>query len=69
MTPIALAVALEADILAEIGAFCSKLAVVSFGGAYGVLAYMTQVVVTTQNWLTPDQMMDGLDLRKQHPVR
>ena len=65
--PIATAWALGADTLAAIGLFFSKLAVVTFGGAYAVLAYMTQEVVETNHWLTTPQMMDGLGLAETTP--
>lgn len=55
------------DILKDIAAFFSKLAVVTFGGAYAVLAYMAQDVVTLKGWLTADQMMDGLGLAETTP--
>lgn len=54
-------------ILGEISFFFSKLAVVSFGGAYSVLAYMTQDVVHQQHWLTASQMLDGLGLAETTP--
>ena len=54
-------------ILAEIGAFFSKLAVVTFGGAYAVLAYMGQDVVTNFGWLSAGEMMDGLGLAETTP--
>ncbi|NND48821.1 MAG: chromate transporter, partial [Rhizobiales bacterium] len=47
-------------ILSGIGWFFSKLAVVTFGGAYAVLAYMAQDVVTNYGWLDAREMMDGL---------
>ena len=53
--------------LLNIGAFFSKLAVVTFGGAYAVLAYMTQEVVVSYNWLSTDQMMDALGLAETTP--
>jgi chromate transporter len=49
-------------VLAQIAWFFSKLAVVTFGGAYAVLAYMAQAVVETYGWLTPGEMLDGLGL-------
>ncbi len=55
------------DILNEIAAFFSKLAVVTFGGAYAVLAYMAQDVVVLKGWLSADQMMDGLGLAETTP--
>ena len=54
-------------ILGQIGAFFSKLAVVTFGGAYAVLAYMAQDVVTEFGWLTAGAMMDGLGLAETTP--
>lgn len=56
-----------ADILLQIGIFFSKLAVVTFGGAYAVLAYMAQDVVIAKEWLTAGQMMDGLGLAETTP--
>lgn len=53
--------------LAQLGAFFSKLAVVTFGGAYAVLAYMGQDVVTRLGWLEAGQMMDGLGLAETTP--
>ena len=53
--------------LAEIGVFFSKLAVLTFGGAYAVLAWMAQDVVQTKGWLTLPQMMDGLGLAETTP--
>ncbi len=54
-------------ILAQIGAFFSKLAVVTFGGAYAVLAYMGQDVVADFGWLSAGEMMDGLGLAETTP--
>jgi chromate transporter len=65
--PILIAFALSQDLLVEIGLFFSKLAVVTFGGAYAVLAYMTQAVVNTNDWLTTAQMMDALGLAETTP--
>lgn len=53
--------------LAEIGLFFSKLAVLTFGGAYAVLAWMAQEVVAEKGWLTLPQMMDGLGLAETTP--
>lgn len=49
-------------VLAQLAWFFSKLAVVTFGGAYAVLAYMAQEVVNGYGWLTPGEMLDGLGL-------
>lgn len=53
--------------LPDIGIFFSKLAVVTFGGAYAVLAYMAQDVVNSFGWLTAGEMMDGLGLAETTP--
>jgi len=55
------------DFLLKLGSFFSKLAVVTFGGAYAVLAYLGQDVVTSFNWLTAGEMMDGLGLAETTP--
>ncbi len=65
--PLALAALLGQEFLLSLGLFFSKLAVVTFGGAYSVLAYMTQEVVTGFNWLSTDQMMDALGLAETTP--
>lgn len=57
----------SAPILSEIGWFFSKLAVVTFGGAYAVLAYMAQDVVILHGWLSAGEMMDGLGLAETTP--
>jgi chromate transporter len=49
-------------VLAQLAWFFSKLAVVTFGGAYAVLAYMAQAVVENYGWLSPGEMLDGLGL-------
>ena len=53
--------------LYEVGAFFSKLATVTFGGAYAVLAYMSQEVVFDLGWLTAPQMMDALGFAETTP--
>ena len=65
--PLLAAKATGATFLTEIGVFFSKLAVVTFGGAYAVLAYMAQDVVTGRGWLTPLQMVDALGLAETTP--
>lgn len=54
-------------VLTELGIFFSKLAVVTFGGAYAVLAYMGQDVVNQFGWLSAGEMMDGLGLAETTP--
>jgi chromate transporter len=64
----ALAVVLGSDhVLTQIGWFFSKLAVVSFGGAYAVLAYVAQDAVQYYRWLVPGEMVDALGLAETTP--
>lgn len=55
------------DIFFQIGVFFSKAAVVTFGGAYAVLAYIAQAAVDHYGWLRPGQMLDGLGLAETTP--
>ena len=64
---LALDAIVDQPILRDIGAFFSKLAVVTFGGAYAVLAYMGQEVVRDFGWLGAGEMMDGLGLAETTP--
>ncbi len=57
----------EDHVLVTTGLFFSKLAVVTFGGAYAVLAYMGQQAVETHGWLTASEMIDGLGLAETTP--
>ncbi len=54
-------------VLVSIGIFFSKLSVVSFGGAYALLAYMAQEAVQTYGWMTAPEMVDGLGLAETTP--
>lgn len=54
-------------VLWEIGSFFSQLAVVTFGGAYAVLAYMAQEAVQSHGWLSAGEMADGLGLAETTP--
>ncbi len=66
--PLLLLLAFAPDsLLLEIGIFFSKLAVVTFGGAYAVLAYLGQAAVEQYGWLAPGEMMDGLGLAETTP--
>ena len=69
LTPIALVAIIlgPQHVLVSIGAFFSKLAVVSFGGAYALLAYMAQEAVQTYGWMTAPEMVDGLGLAETTP--
>ncbi len=55
------------DILVNIGVLFSKAAIVTFGGAYAVLGYISQQAVHFYGWLLPEQMMDGLGLAETTP--
>lgn len=55
------------DIFAQIATFFSKMAVVTFGGAYAVLAYVAQQAVETYGWLAPGEMLDGLGMAETTP--
>jgi len=67
LIPIALLSAIAPQLITDIAIFFSQLAVVTFGGAYAVLAYMAQDVVTGFGWLTAEEMMDGLGLAETTP--
>jgi chromate transporter len=65
---IAVAMLLGRDhVLWDIGWFFSQLAVVTFGGAYAVLAYMAQEAVSGFGWLSAGEMVDGLGLAETTP--
>lgn len=51
----------------HIAVFFSKMAVITFGGAYAVLAYVAQQAVTGYGWLQPGEMLDGLGLAETTP--
>jgi chromate transporter len=57
----------RSSVFAELGIFFSETAVVTFGGAYAVLAYMAQRAVETYGWLRPGEMVDGLALAETTP--
>jgi chromate transporter len=54
-------------VFAQVALFFSKLAVVTFGGAYAVLSYMAQQAVENFGWLKPEEMIDGLGLAETTP--
>ena len=56
-----------ASVWTQIGGFFSAMAVVTFGGAYAVLAYVAQAAVETFGWLAPGEMLDGLGLAETTP--
>ena len=55
------------DVFSRIAVFFSQMAVVTFGGAYAVLAYVAQEAVQTYGWLTPGEMLDGLGMAETTP--
>ena len=67
LVPLAALFAFEGGILAEIGLYFSKLAMLTFGGAYAVLAWMVQEVVQVKGWLTMPEMLVGLGLAETSP--
>lgn len=56
-----------ANVYTQEGLFFSKMAVVTFGGAYAVLAYVAQQAVSTYGWLAPGEMLDGLGMAETTP--
>lgn len=65
--PLALLGLFEGGLLWDLALFFSNLAIVTFGGAYAVLAAMTQTVVYEKGWLTLPQMIDALGLAETTP--
>jgi chromate transporter len=69
LTPVVLlaAVAGPENVFSRIAIFFSEMAVVTFGGAYAVLAYVAQQAAQSYHWLTPREMLDGLGLAETTP--
>jgi chromate transporter len=57
----------EANVFSQIAIFFSKMAMVTFGGAYAVLAYVAQQAVENYGWLAPGEMLDGLGMAETTP--
>ena len=57
----------EAHVFSQIAIFFSKMAMVTFGGAYAVLAYVAQQAVENYGWLAPGEMLDGLGMAETTP--
>ena len=55
------------NVFSQIAIFFSKMAMVTFGGAYAVLAYVAQQAVETYGWLQPGEMLDGLGMAETTP--
>jgi chromate transporter len=69
LTPVAALLLLRGphDVFSQIATFFSKMAVVTFGGAYAVLAYVAQEAVSHYHWLAPGEMLDGLGMAETTP--
>ncbi len=61
------AIAGTGNVFTSIALFFSKMALVTFGGAYAVLAYVAQQAVSTYHWVSPGEMLDGLGLAETTP--
>src|SRR5215207_7160167 len=55
------------NVFSQIATFFSTMAVVTFGGAYAVLAYVAQQAVESYGWLQPGEMLDGLGMAETTP--
>jgi chromate transporter len=55
------------NVFSQIATFFSQMAVVTFGGAYAVLAYVAQQAVENYHWLRPGEMLDGLGMAETTP--
>ncbi len=69
LAPVAVLITLlgSGNVFSEISTFFSKMAVVTFGGAYAVLAYVAQEAVSSFGWLKPGEMLDGLGMAETTP--
>jgi chromate transporter len=69
LTPVAILLLLpgQGGVFGPIALFFSQMAVVTFGGAYAVLAYVAQQAVGHYGWLRPGEMVDGLGLAETTP--
>jgi chromate transporter len=57
----------QANVFSQIAVFFSKMAMVTFGGAYAVLAYVAQQAVEHYQWVNPREMLDGLGMAETTP--
>ncbi len=68
LSPVAaLMILAPGSVFTDIATFFSKLAVLTFGGAYAVLAWVAQEAVGTYGWLAPGEMLDGLGMAETTP--
>ncbi|MBX4894631.1 MULTISPECIES: chromate efflux transporter [Rhizobium] len=57
----------QGNVFTDISIFFSKMAMVTFGGAYAVLSYVAQQAVEQYHWLKPGEMLDGLGMAETTP--
>lgn len=69
LTPVVLLLVMlgTGNVFSQIAVFFSKMAMVTFGGAYAVLAYVAQQAVESYHWLKPGEMLDGLGMAETTP--
>ncbi len=69
LVPVAAIIVILGDgsVFSQIATFFSKMAVVTFGGAYAMLAYVAQQAVDGYHWLSPSEMLDGLTMAETTP--
>ena len=69
LLPVALTVAITGpqSVFSQLALFFAFAAVITFGGAYALLAYIAQQAVDVYGWLTPGQMLDGLGMAETTP--
>jgi chromate transporter len=69
LVPVILLLALlgQENVFSQIAIFFSKMAMVTFGGAYAVLAYVAQQAVEHYHWVQPREMLDGLGMAETTP--
>ena len=69
LIPVALLVVIlgPGHVFSTIAIFFSKLAMLTFGGAYAVLAWVAQAAVQTYGWLSATEMLDGLGMAETMP--
>ena len=69
LVPLALLYAVlgQGNVFAQEASFFSRMAAVTFGGAYAVLAYVAQQAVEVHGWLRPEEMLTGLGLAETTP--
>ena len=69
LLPVALTVVITGpqSVFSQLALFFAFAAVITFGGAYALLAYIAQQAVDVYGWLSPDQMLDGLGMAETTP--